>query len=60
MLGRRDPQRCLFDADNLPHRVPAESIYGRMAALGAALFSDDDLKDLYDVGNGRPSHRPSQ
>jgi hypothetical protein len=59
MLGRRDPQRSLFAADNLPHRVPAESIYGRMAALGAELFADDDLKDLYDAGNGRPSLPPS-
>ena len=59
MLGRRDPQRCLFDADNLPHRVPAESIYGRMAALGDQLFPDDDLKDLYDPDNGRPSLPPS-
>ena len=31
MLGRRDPQRSLFDADSLPHRVPPDSIYGRLA-----------------------------
>jgi hypothetical protein len=59
MLGRREPQRSLFDADSLPHRVPVESIYGRMAALGATLFCDDDLKELYDAGNGRPSLPPS-
>ena len=59
MLGRRDPQRSLFHADNLPHRVPVESIYGRLAASGDQLFCDDDLKHLYDAGNGRPSLPPS-
>jgi len=59
MLGRRDPQRCLFDADSLPHRVAPDSIYGRMAALGEQLFPDDDLKDLYDPDKGRPSLPPS-
>lgn len=59
MLGRRDPQRSLFDADSLPHRVPPDSIYGRMAAAGAQLFPDDDLKDLYDPEKGRPSLPPS-
>jgi len=59
MLGRRDPQRYLFDADSLPHRVPSDSIYGRMAALGDQLFPDDDLKDLYAPDNGRPSLPPS-
>ncbi len=33
MLGRRDPQHSLFSAANLPHRVPADSFYGRMAWL---------------------------
>jgi hypothetical protein len=59
MLGRRDPQRSLFDADSLPHRVPPDSICGRMAALGDQLFTDDALKDLYDPDNGRPSLPPS-
>jgi transposase len=59
MLGRRDPQCSLYDADSLPHRVPPDSIYGRMAALGDRLFADDDLKDLYDPENGRPSLPPS-
>jgi len=59
MLGRREPQRCLYDADSLPHRVAPDSIYGRMAALGAQLFPDDDLKALYDPDNGRPSLPPS-
>ena len=59
MLGRRDPQRTLFDADSLPHRVRPDSIYGRMAAAGEQLFPDDDLKDLYDPDKGRPSLPPS-
>lgn len=59
MLGRRDPQQSLFSAQNLPHRVPVDSFYGRMAAVSDKLFSDDDLKDLYCPDNGRPSLPPS-
>ena len=59
MLGRRDPQQSLFSAQNLPHRVPADSFYGRMAAVRDKLFSDDDLQDLYCPDNGRPSLPPS-
>lgn len=59
MLGRRDLQQSLFSAANLPHRVPTDSFYGRMAAVSGELFQDDDLKDMYDPGNGRPSIPPS-
>jgi hypothetical protein len=59
MLGRRDPQHSLFSAANLPHRVPTDSFYGRMATVSDVLFQDDDLKELYDPGNGRPSLPPS-
>jgi transposase len=59
MLGRRKPQQSLFDAIGLPHRVPTDSFYGRMAAVNDVLFSDDDLKDLYCLDNGRPSLPPS-
>ena len=59
MLGRRDPQQSLFSAQNLPHRVPGDSFYGRMAAVSSVLFSDDDLKGMYDPANGRPSLPPS-
>ena len=59
MLGRRSPQRQLFDAQNLPHRVPADSFYGRMAAVSDKVFSDDDLKEMYCPDNGRPSLPPS-
>jgi hypothetical protein len=59
MLGRRDPQESLFSAQNLPHRVPPDSFYGRMAAMISVVFSDDDLKDMYCPDNGRPSIPPS-
>lgn len=59
MLGRRDPQRSLFEAQAWPHRVPAESFYARMGAVNDVLFRDDDLAGLYCVDNGRPSLPPS-
>ena len=59
MLGRRDPQRSLFDAQSLPHRVPADSFYGRMGAVSDVLFCDDDLAMMYCPDNGRPSIPPS-
>ncbi len=59
MLGRRDPQRTLFDANAMPHRVPPDSFYARLAAVCDLLFQDDDLKALYDPNNGRPSLPPS-
>jgi transposase len=59
MLGRRDPQQSLFSAQNLPHRVPTDSFYGRMAVVSDVLFQDDDLKELYDASIGRPSIPPS-
>jgi transposase len=59
MLGRRNPQRDLFEAEVWPHRVAADSIYGRMAAVRDQLFSDDDLAQMYCLDNGRPSLPPS-
>jgi transposase len=59
MLGRRNPQRDLFGAQNLPHRVPEDSFYGRMAAVSDILFNDDDLQEMYCEDNGRPSLPPS-
>jgi hypothetical protein len=59
MLGRRDPQRGLFDAQSLPHRVPIDSFYGRMGAVHDVLFCDDDLAMMYCPDNGRPSIPPS-
>jgi len=59
MLGRRDPQRQLFSSQSLPHRVPVDSFYGRMAAVSDVLFRDDDLEQMYCLDNGRPSLPPS-
>jgi len=59
MLGCRDLQRGLFDAQSLPHRVPADSFYGRMGLVHDVLFSDDDLAMMYCPDNGRPSIPPS-
>jgi transposase len=59
MLGRRDPQRSLFDVLGLPHQVPSDSFYGRMGAVSDVLFPDDDLATMYCPDNGRPSLPPS-
>ena len=59
MLGRRDPQHSLFEAGFWPHRVAADSIYGRMAAVRDVLFNDGDLATMYCSDNGRTSIPPS-
>ena len=59
MLGHRDPQRSLFEAQAWPHRVPADSFYARMGAVNDVLFQDEDLAGLYCEDNGRPSLPPS-
>ena len=59
MLGRRDPQRSFFDAQSLPHRVSADSFYGRMGAVSDVLFADEDLQVMYCPDNGRPSLSPA-
>jgi transposase len=59
MLGRRSPQLGLFDAQTLPHRVPADSFYGQMSAVSGILFQDQDLEAMYHPDTGRPSLPPS-
>ena len=59
MLGKRKPQRSLFDVIGLPHRVAPDSFYGRMGSLGSQLFRDEDFKDLYSADTGRASLPPS-
>ena len=59
MLGRRHPQRSLFEAQAWPHRVPADSFYARLGAVIEQLFTDDDLAAMYCPDNGRPSLPPS-
>jgi hypothetical protein len=43
MLGRREPQRSLFEAQAWPHRVPANSFHAQMGAVNDVLFRDDEL-----------------
>jgi transposase len=59
MLGRRDPQRSLFEAHAWPHRVPDASFYARLGVVNDVLFKDDDLAGMYGENNGRPSLPPS-
>jgi transposase len=59
MLGRRQPQRSLFEATAWPHQVAADSFYGRMASVSDVLFRDEDLATMYTLDNGRPSLPPS-
>ena len=59
MLGRRSPQLSFFDARGLPHCVPVDSFYGRMAAISDVLFPDEDMAMMYCPNNGRPSIPPS-
>ena len=59
MLGRRKPQRSLFEAQAWPHRVPVDSFYARLGAVMEQLFADDDLAAMYCLDNGRPSIPPS-
>ena len=59
MLGHRDPQRSLFEAQAWPHRVPDDSFYARMGAVNDVLFQDEDLAEAYCADKGRPSLPPS-
>lgn len=59
MLGRRQAQHSLWEAQAWPHAVPQDSFFGRMGAVSDQLFHDDDLAGLYCADNGRPSWPPS-
>ncbi len=60
MLGKRSPQRGLFEADHLYlDWVGRRSFYGWLASQRGKLFQDDDFAGLYCPNNGRPSVPPS-
>lgn len=60
MLGRRNPQRGLFEADHLyGGMVSANSFYGFLAAQRGAIFRDEEFAGLYAGKRGRPSVPPS-
>ena len=60
MIGKRSPQRGLFEADHLYlDFVGRDNFYGLLASLRGELFHDEDFAELYCVENGRPSVPPS-
>lgn len=60
MLGKRSPQRGLFEADHLHlDWVGRNSFYGWLASQRGQLFRDEDFAGLYCLTNGRPSVPPS-
>jgi len=60
MLGKRGPQRGLFEADTVyGDFVGRDTFYGFLAAQRGVLFRDEDCAALYTLDNGRPSVPPS-
>src|SRR3954464_7436204 len=60
MLGKRGPQRGLFEADMAYGAfVGRDSFYGWLASQRGALFRDEQFAGLYVLDNGRPSVPPS-
>ena len=60
MLGKRGPQRGLFEADSVyGDFVGRDTFYGFLAAQRGVLFRDEDFAALYTLDNGRPSVPPS-
>ena len=60
MLGKRGPQRGLFEADTLYGEfVGRATFYGFLASQRGELFRDEDFAGLYCPDNGRPGVPPS-
>jgi transposase len=60
MLGKRGPQRGLFEADTTYGAfVGRDSFYGWLASQRDELFRDEAFAGLYVLDNGRPSVPPS-
>jgi hypothetical protein len=60
MLGKRGPQRGLFEADTLyGDFVGRDTFYGWLAGQRGTLFHDEDFAGLYTLDTGRPSVPPS-
>ncbi len=60
MLGKRGPQRGLFEGDTLyGDYVGWDTFYGFLATQRGELFRDEDFAALYVLDNGRPSVPPS-
>ena len=60
MIGKRDAQRTLFQvpfwADGL---VDQDSFYTRMHGFWSCVSQDEDLAEMYDESQGKPSIPPS-
>ena len=60
MLGKRGPQRGLFEADTLYGEfVGRDTFYGWLALQRGGLFRDEEFAGLYAADTGRPSVPPS-
>jgi transposase len=60
MLGKRGPQRGLFEADTVYGAfVGRDSFYGWLVSQRGELFRDEAFAGLYVLNNGRPSVPPS-
>ena len=60
MLGKRGPQRGLFEADTLyGDFVGQQTFYGFLASQRGELFRDEEFAGLYVLDSGRPSVPPS-
>ena len=60
MLGKRSPQRGLYEADRLYlDFVGEQTFYGFLARERDKLFEDEDFAGLYCRDNGRDSVPPS-
>jgi transposase len=60
MLGKRGPQRGMFEADTVYGEfVGRDSFYGWLARQRDELFRDEAFAGLYVLTNGRPSVPPS-
>jgi Transposase DDE domain/Transposase domain (DUF772) len=60
MLGKRGPQRGLFEADTAYGEfVGRDTFYGWLASQRGELFRDEEFAGLYVLTNGRPSVPPS-
>ena len=60
MLGKRGPQRGMFEADTAYGEfVGRDSFYGWLASQRGELFRDEEFAGLYVLTNGRPSVPPS-
>jgi len=60
MLGKRSPQKNLFEADSqYSDFVGRDSFYGFLASQRGQLFRDEDFASFYNATWGRPSVSPA-